>query len=143
MSTGTAIDHEGIVVSATGELARVRIVSQSACASCHAKGACSASDQEEKEVDVTLQGEDVRPGEKVRVLVARHLGYKAVALGYFFPFLLVLGLLILLTSLGLPELRAGTAALGSVVPYYLILYLFRKRIETRFQFRIQKIHTVQ
>ena len=66
-----------------------------------------------------------------------------MALGYFYPFVLVMLVLIGLIGLGAPELRAGTLALLSLVPYYLGLYLFRKRIESTFTFSIKKTFTVQ
>jgi positive regulator of sigma E activity len=137
------IEHEGIIDQINGNVAHVKIDSVSACASCHAKGACSAADQEEKYLDVPLEGTDYQQGEAVQVQVTKRLGFRAVALGYFYPFLLVMAILILLTYIGVPELKAGILALLSIVPYYLGLYLFRKRIETTFTFSIKKTYTVQ
>ena len=135
------IDHEGVIERISGDLAHVKINSVSACASCHAKGACSAADQEEKYLDVATHGVSFEPGETVRVLVAKRLGFKAVALGYFYPFLLLMAVLIAFTLAGTPELRAGTYALVSVIPYYLLLFLLRKRIGSAFSFSIQKTYS--
>jgi len=137
------IEHEGIIEQIDGDVAHVKIESVSACASCHAKGVCSAADQEEKFLDIPLHGAAYLQGEAVHVQVEKRLGFKAVALGYFYPFLLVMLVLIAMLALGAPELRAGTFALLSVIPYYLGLYLFRKRIESRFTFSIKKTFTVQ
>jgi positive regulator of sigma E activity len=136
------IDHEGVIEYIEGDVAHVRISSESACASCHAKGACTAADQQEKYVDVPMQGVAYSPGESVRVQVARHLGYRAVALGYIYPFLILMAVLVGLNVAGMSELKAGLIALLTLPPYYLILLLARKRIERRFTFSIQKIHTV-
>ncbi len=119
-------------------MARVKIQSQSACAACHAKGVCSAADQQEKYLDIPTEGEAFSKGQPVEVQVARNLGFRAVGFGYFYPFLLVMGVLIALTSLGIHELKAGTWALVSVIPYYLLLYILRRRIGSRFTFRIKK-----
>jgi positive regulator of sigma E activity len=132
------IDHEGIIEHITGNVAHVRISSVSACAACHAKGVCGAADQEEKYIDVPLKGVDYLTGERVRVMVARHLGFKAVALGYVYPFLLLMAVLVTLTLAGISELRAGGIALLSLLPYYLVLFLARKRIDSSFTFTIQK-----
>ncbi len=121
----------------------VRITAAPACASCHAKGVCSAAGQEEKFLDVKTGGQCYEPGETVRVLVARRLGYRAVALGYFLPFLVLMSVLIICLSAGVPELRAGSWALLSVIPYYLALFLARKRISKNFSFSIQKTKLVQ
>ena len=137
------IEHEGIIDHIEGDVAHVKIDSVSACASCQAKGVCSAADQEEKYLDVPLDGANYQEGEPVQVQVEKRLGFKAVALGYFYPFLLLMAVLIVLISTGVPELKAGIVALLSIVPYYLGLYLFRKRIETTFTFSIKKSYTVQ
>ena len=137
------IDHDGIIEHIEGDVAHVKINSESACAACHAKGVCSAADQEEKFLDVRLKGESYSSGEVVKVMVARRLGFKAVALGYFYPFLLLMLVLISLTMAGIEELKAGLFALLSLIPYYLVLYLARKQIESSFTFSIQKIYTVK
>ena len=137
------IDHEGIIERIDGGVAHVRIDSQSACAACHAKGACGAADQEEKFLDVPVQGEPYRTGETVRVQVAKHLGFKAVALGYIYPFLLLMAVLITLTLLGLAEMKAGGLALLSLIPYYLLLFILRKRIGSAFTFSMKKTSAVQ
>jgi len=136
------IEHEGIIDRIEGELAHVKIQSESACASCHAKGVCSAADQEEKHLDVPLRGIEFKPGEVVQVQVSRHMGFRAVALGYVYPFLLLMAVLISFTVAGTGELRAGTYALLSVVPYYLVLYLLRKRIGSAFTFSMKKSYSV-
>ena len=137
------IDHAGVIDSIEGDRAHVRIMSESACASCHAKGACSAADQEEKFIDVPLHGIQYHTGDPVRVEVSRNLGMKAVALGYVYPFLLLMVVLIALLSFGVSELRAGIFALFSLIPYYLLLFMFRKRIDSNFTFSLKKTTTVQ
>jgi len=134
------IEHEGIIDRIEGDVAHVKINSVSSCASCHAKGVCSAADQEEKYLDVPLQGANYGQGEMVQVQVAKHLGFRAVALGYVYPFLLLMAVLIAFSIAGTPELRAGSYALISVIPYYLILFLLRKRIGSAFTFSIKKTY---
>jgi sigma-E factor negative regulatory protein RseC len=134
------IEHEGIIDRIEEGVAHVKINSVSSCASCHAKGVCSAADQEEKYLDVPLQGANYGQGEIVRVQVAKHLGFRAVALGYVYPFLLLMAVLIAFSIAGTPELRAGSYALISVIPYYLILFLLRKRIGSAFTFSIKKTY---
>jgi len=137
------IEHEGIIDQIDGDVAHVKIDNVSACASCHAKGACSAADQEEKFLDVPLEGTTYQKGDSVYVQIAKHLGFRAVALGYVYPFLLLMAVLIAMLALGAAELRAGVVALLSIIPYYLVLYLFRNRIAKSFTFSIKKTFTVQ
>jgi len=137
------IEHEGIIDQIAGNVAHVKIESVSACASCHANGVCSAADQEEKYLDVPLHDTQHQQGDTVVVQVAKRLGFRAVALGYVYPFLLVMVVLVGMLAAGTGELQAGTLALLSIVPYYLVLYLFRKRITSAFTFSIKKTFTVQ
>ena len=137
------IEHMGIIEQIAGDVAHVKINSISACASCHAKGACSAADQEEKFLDVPLHGARYKQGDPVYVQVEKRLGLKAVALGYVYPFLLLMAVLVGTLAAGARELQAGSLALLSIVPYYIALYLFRNRISSTFNFSIKKTFTVQ
>ena len=132
------IDHEGTIDHIKDNVAHVKINSESACAACHAKGVCGAADQEEKYLDIPLNEATFETGEHVRVQVARHLGFKAVALGYIYPFLLLMAVLIGTIASGIDELKGGLYALLSLIPYYLVLFLLRRRIESTFKFSIKK-----
>ena len=138
MAGKNVIDHEGIVEQVSNDTAIVVIDSQSACAACHAKGACSAADKEEKVLTVPMNGLEVHPGETVKVTISKSTGMKAVAYGYIYPFLMLLTVLIIFTSTGFPELQAGLFALASLLPYYLFIYLFRDRIGNTFTFKLEK-----
>lgn len=137
------IEHEGIIDHIDGDMARVKIDSVSACATCHAKGVCSAADHEEKFLDIPLKGASYRQGDPVFVQVTNHVGFKAVLLGYVYPFLLLMAVLIGMLAAGAAELRAGAVALLSVIPYYLLLYLVRKRLSKSFTFSIKQTYPVQ
>lgn len=134
------IEHEGIIDQIEGDRARVSINSMSACASCHAKGACTASDMEEKHLDVAIVTGSWEVGQRVIVQIQKHLGLKAVGWAYFYPFLLLMAVLIILLALGLPELRAGVLALLALPPWYLVLYLLRGRMESKFTFSLKNKH---
>ncbi|MFC2152872.1 SoxR reducing system RseC family protein, partial [Bacteroidota bacterium] len=60
-------------------------------------------------------------------------------LGYVLPFILVLSLLIVLTTITENEAVAGISALAILVPYYLILFLLKDKIRKKFTFTINKI----
>lgn len=138
MAGSSVINHEGKVEQVTDNTAKVVIDSQSACASCHAKGACSAADQTEKVLLVPTEGKSVQPGETVNVLISRRTGLRAVAFGYVYPFLLLMLVLIVMTVAGFSELRAGLFALLSLLPYYLTIYLMRNKIGNSFTFKLEK-----
>ncbi len=133
------VNHLGIVQDINPNGIVVSILSQSACAACHAKGACGMSDTAEKIIEVPTQSKAFSIGEHVKVLLKESLGFKALTLGYVLPFLLVLLTLIVLTSTGISEAKAGLASLAVLIPYYLGLYLFRDKVSKQFTFEIESI----
>ena len=131
------ITHDGIISHIAKDVITVMIVSKASCASCQVKGACTASDVEEKNVDVERGlNDNYQIGDKVVVMMDQSLGTWAVMFGYVFPFLVLLFGLILFTQTMDSEGLAGLFALLLLVPYYVILYLSRKQMDKTFQFKI-------
>lgn len=132
------VSHIGTVEKIEGNKATVRILSLSACSSCKSKGACSISEMKEKLVEVHLKdNQDVNIGDNVNVTIAQKQGDKAVVLAYAIPILIFMGLLALFTYLKTSELLAGIGAIGGVGLYFLILRLFKNKIEGQFMFYIK------
>ncbi len=134
-NSGT-IEHEGIVQKSDNKSVTVIISSESACSGCHAEGFCSLSGKEDKIIDIP-GSYNVEPGQNVTVLMKKSMGYSAVMLGYVVPFILVIVMVIILGSMSLPELITGLGSIAVLVPYYLLLWLFRKRINNNFRFTIK------
>lgn len=133
------ISHKGIIKSLTDQQIVVSIVNESACSSCHAKGACSAADMQDKEVEIRNFSGEYRVGQSVQVVGKTSQGFKALFYGYVFPFLLIMLVLITLTSLQFSEGISGLISLSILVPYYLILYLTRNKIRKSFEFEIKPL----
>lgn len=133
------IEHLGRVEAITATDIRVVIISQSACASCHAKGACTAADVAEKQIVVSKPFHSYTVGEIVKVTMKQSLGYKALFLGYILPLIVLLVALFVFKAIGFSEGISGLFSLGVLGPYYLVLYVFRKRIEKEFYFDIEKL----
>ncbi len=131
------VDHLGRIQEINTDGIVVSIISQSACAACHAKGACGLADSTEKLITVPKHTNSFKVGENVKVILKQSLGFKALFLGYVFPFLAVLITLIVLTSLNISEARAGLASLAVLVPYYFVLYFLKDRISNHFTFEIE------
>lgn len=132
------VGHDGIVISRTDRMVKVRFTAHSACAGCHAKGVCSVSNVEEKEVDVPNNGYDVTVGDKVEVLLELRQGFRAILLAYLLPLVLFLVVLFAVYAISGREEVAGLAAIGSLIPYYAGLYFLRKRIAGSVNFRLVK-----
>lgn len=133
------IQHEGIVEKTEGNQVFVKLFVQSACESCHSKGACSVSGQKDKTVVVkTKDAHQFKPFEKVMVSMKGNVGITAVVLSYVVPLFLLL-ITLTVASSRLSELVSGLIAIAVLIPYYLLLMVFKKKFETSFSFWIEKI----
>ena len=112
------IEHSGTVERAEGGKVFVRITSHSACGTCSARQACGLAETQEKMVEVVAaDAARFEPGDAVTVGIRRRAGMLSVALAY----------------------GGALVSLAAVVLYYMVLWLFRRRIEHTIQFTITKI----
>ncbi len=118
----------------------VSILNQSACSSCHAKGACSVADFQEKEIEITHFSQKYQPGQEVTILFRETQGFTALWFGYLMPFLLVLFTLIIAVSLTKNELISGLLSLAILIPYYITLYFFRAYLKKVFKFEVEEMN---
>jgi len=137
------VSHEGIVITANGNsnCVQVKIISTSACAACHAKETCMAADMKEKIIDATPL-EPLKPGDAVIIKMEEKLGRIALFYGFFLPFVILATILFSLPALGFSENVAGLTAIGSLAPYYLALYICRKKIGKNFVFTAEIKNTM-
>ena len=132
------IRHPGIVEEVGEDLIEVKILSMSACASCHAKGSCSVADVEEKVVEVPNDHQkEYSKGDNVMLRMESSLGMKALFYGYLLPFIVLLATLIIMISVTSREGLSALVAILVLAPYYLGLYYFRDRMKKIFTFRIE------
>ena len=132
------IEHSGFVTRVDGKNIQVQIIQMSACSSCHAKGACSAADMDEKFVDVESTDDTLRIGDQVNIVGESSTGLLAVLLAFVIPFMLILTSLFVLRNIVPNEAVSGTVSLALLIPYYIILSLFNKKLKRKLQFRIEK-----
>ncbi len=128
--------HAGIIQEVSVDKLTVSIVNASACSACHAKGACLASDMKEKEIDIYRFSGDYHPGQVVNIVGRTSQGYKAAFFGYLLPFIFVLATLIITISLTKSDGWAGILSLAVLIPYYSMLYFFRNKFKSTFEFEI-------
>lgn len=134
------ISHRGIIKTITPETISVSIIAQTACDACHSKGLCSVSGEKEKIIEVknTAQNEH-KQGEAVLVTMSPKMGVKAVLWGYFVPFFIMLATLIIAVKATDNEGFSGLLAIAVLLPYYVVLYLLRKNLQSVFEFKIETI----
>lgn len=133
------ISHRGRVVEITPELTSVEIISEAACASCHAKGLCGLGEFKSKLVQLpTSPYMDLAPGDEVEVLLSASMGHKAVWIAYVIPCFLLIAVLLILNATAVGELASGLGAIASVLVYYFVVWLFRGRLRNEYIFKIKK-----
>ncbi|MDX9882893.1 MAG: SoxR reducing system RseC family protein [Prolixibacteraceae bacterium] len=136
------IRHTGIVQKVSEDRITVGIISESACASCHAKGACTAADTKDKTVEIVRSSGLYHVGQQVVVIGRSSQGFKALFYGYVFPFVLVITTLFTSTSITGNEGVSGILSLSILVPYYFGLFLFRNKLKKAFEFEIKSISNI-
>lgn len=132
------IEHSGIIQSMKNGYARVLITQVSACAGCHARSACMASDRKEKVIDVPCHDTRFKPGDRVTIAGSSSIGRKAVLFAFILPFIVLFSVLLIVYAVTHDELRAGLISLLTLIPYYLILYLLRNTMKKQFTFYIKE-----
>ncbi len=132
------ISHKGIVKTISPQVIKVSIIPQTACGGCNAKSVCSLSNSDEKIIEITNFSEHFELNEEVTVFYQQEFGYKAVLLGYFLPFIVMISTLIISFQILCDEKFSGIIALLSVAVYYVVLYFFRNKIQKHFSFSIKK-----
>lgn len=150
---GNRIRHEGTVISIAGNHVRVHILQASACASCKAASQCTASESKVKIIDVwTDNSAEFNVGDNVVVEIANRIGMMSVLVGFVAPICAVLFgviLALILTGEGCifhidePYNQAVAAVVGllMLLPYYIVLYIFRDRIREKVTFSVQHLNS--
>ncbi|WP_436414437.1 SoxR reducing system RseC family protein [Petrimonas sp.] len=135
------IEHKGVIASISGNKLSVKILQESACSSCHAKGACMAADSKEKMVDITDFTGKYKINDSVIIEGKESMGYKAVFWAFVIPLLILVLTIVLATSVWkLGEMEAAITSIITLAPYYVILYLLRNRMANSFKFTIKNNH---
>ena len=131
------IRHTGRITDITPETISVEIISEAACASCHAAQLCGMSESKTKIVEVPARL-GYEPGEEVWVIMKKSMGIKAVTVGYVLPLAVLVIVLLACVLAGVSELVSGLSAIGAVGLYYLVIWLMRGKLRNTYTFYIKK-----
>lgn len=132
------VSHRGRVLRVGDGSAVVEIISKSACAACHAAGACTLADIARKEITVPIaSGAAYSPGDEVDVVMRRSMGTKAVWIAYVIPVSILIVFVLSLSSVGASELLTGVGGLAAVALYYFAVWLLRGRLSCEAAFYIR------
>ena len=134
------IKHSGFVSKVSQDSLLVEIVSKSACAACHAKGICGASESESKVIEVKREDDgSFKVGDNVNVTIRYSMGMKAVLLAYVIPLFIILVLLLTLSIVLPNELYVAAITIAILSLYFFALSLAKKKLGNKFIFSVEKI----
>ena len=137
MAKKNEIRHFGKILEITPDFTTVQILVSSACSSCHAKGLCGMSEEEEKVIMVpTDPYAEHNVGDEVQVLTKMTMGLKAVWISYVIPLAVLMILILSLSFVISNEFLRGGAALAGVGAYYFVIWLLRDKLSDQFEFYI-------
>lgn len=132
------ISHTGTIDSISDGMVRVRIVQSSACASCKVASHCTSAESKEKIVDVRCNDAlAYRVGQEVEVMAGTSVGMKAVLLAFVIPTVIVIAVIVGALQMEVSQGFAAIYGLVALIPYYIVLSLFRKKLEKELSFWIK------
>lgn len=138
MSRKNEITHTGKIIEITPDFTTVEIMVSSACSSCHAKGMCGMSEEEEKVIMLpTDPYSEHKVGDEVQVCTKMSMGLKAVWISYVIPLAVLMILILSLSDVIESEVYRALTAIGGVAVYYLFVWLFRNKLSNEFVFYIK------
>jgi len=139
MEINKVVTHKGIVKEIQKQGIIVNIVVVAGCVSCELKGSCNMSEKSDKEIEINCNPDKFKVGQEVVVSMKSTQGYHAAFLGYVLPLIMLVVVLIILSFISKNELVIGLGSIASLVPYYLMLYIFRKNISNKFTFQVNSL----
>jgi len=133
------IEEEGIVMEVDGDVAKVAIVSKSACENCSASGMCHPGDEEYMEASNPL---GAKKGQKVKVVLAPQVYLKASIILYGIPMTVFIAAAILGKNLGQrfgteanSDLWAFIAGMTSMAVSFLFIRMYNNKVEKTPQYK--------
>ena len=131
------ISHEGVITKIDEGNIEIKILSRSACASCNIKGACNMSEMQEKIITIPApKDKNLSIGQEVKISMGLGQANRAVIFAYVIPLIILVAMIFILSTLKIEEGLNALISIGTLIPYYLILFLFRNRLKRKFEYEI-------
>lgn len=134
------IHHTGVIERIDQDKVYVKIIQQSACAGCHAKSMCNASDRKDRIIEIEGLYDSFHVNEEVELQGRTSLGYLAVLYAFVLPLLLLFAVIILCLEMNRSEAVSALAGLAVLPVYYSVLYFFRDKLKKKFVFAMKKLN---
>ena len=134
------IEHIGTVQRIMDQSVVVSITQEAACSACAAAQLCHSADKQEKSMEIPcVDTARYAVGQSVLVVGELGLGLRATLWAYAVPLVLLMVVLIVVSRATGSEGWGAVSALFSLIPYYIILYILRDRLQRTFTFRLKSL----
>ena len=131
------ISHEGVITKIDEGNIEIKILSKSACASCNIKGACNMSEMQEKTITIPApKDKNLSIGQEVKISMGLGQANRAVIFAYVIPVIILISMIFILNTLKINEGINALISVGTLLPYYLIIFLFKDKIKRKFEYEI-------
>ncbi|MEM9325877.1 MAG: SoxR reducing system RseC family protein [Bacteroidota bacterium] len=135
MREANQISHDAIVTDCSNGQARLSLMSVEDCHHCHLKSLCKLED----DPTLSVASRDLHVGDMVKIYLRPSQAFAASFLAYLLPSLLIIGILVIGTGYGLSDVKLGSIALLSLIPYYTLIALTRKRVKNLIDLQVKKL----
>lgn len=132
--------HRGTVISIDDKLIKINISLTDACQNCSGRGGCIILNSKKRTIEVPLTSSipEVKVGEEVIVKLNTKKGLGAVFYAYLLPVLILVFTVVFLYCMNSEDSIIAISAIGVLILYYIFLYIFRKKINNKINFFIEK-----
>ena len=95
------------------------------------------SEMQEKIITIAApKDKDLSVGQEVEISIALGQANKAVIFAYVIPSIILISMIFILNGFKIDEGINALISIGSLIPYYLILFLFKDKIKRNFEYEI-------
>jgi sigma-E factor negative regulatory protein RseC len=95
------------------------------------------SEMKEKIISVPRQKDKkLSIGQEVKISMGLGQANKAVIFAYVIPVIILISMIFILNALKFDEGINALISIGSLIPYYLILFLFKDKFKQKFEYEI-------
>ncbi len=130
--------HTGTIKTIVDQVAQVVIDDNLDCAACSIKGSCSVINSNKDILKINVDKTGFKTGEKVEIIMSSQMAFFALFWAYIFPFIILISGVIVL-SFYVDEGIAGLISILILIIYYLMLFLYRKYFNKRFNLKIKHL----
>jgi sigma-E factor negative regulatory protein RseC len=133
------VTHTGNV-SVIGEKGiKVKIGIIAGCSDCQIKGSCNLVEQSQKELFIECNPSHFKKGQRVKVSLKTSTGKNTVFIYYILPVFVMLIAMLFAPVFIKNENGIGIFSLFSLLPYYFVIFLFRKSFKKKITYIVTPI----